>query len=72
MAGAECNNSFDSFDNLDQEMGSRDDGMLNNSYLSKQWENRMHELDCREIEVCVRKSSLCHVLSITRTLLLQT
>ena len=36
MARAERSNSFDSFDNLEQEIASRGEGMLSDSHFSKQ------------------------------------
>ena len=48
MARAECSKSFEFFDNLEQEIAPRGDGMLSDNHLSKQWEIRMHELDRRE------------------------
>ena len=63
MASAECSNSFEFFDNLEQEIAPRGDGMLSDNHLSKQWEIRMHELDRREKELRERELALSRGLN---------
>ena len=58
MSRAECNNSFEFFDNLEQEIAPRGDGMLSDNHLSKQWKIRMHELERREKELHERELAL--------------
>ena len=58
MARAECINLFEFFDNPEQEIAPRGDGMLSDNYLSKQWEIRTHELDRREKELRERELAL--------------
>ena len=71
LARAECSNSFELFDNLEQKIAPRGDGMLSDNYLSKQWEVRMHELDRCEKVLRERESLICLVVSMTRTLALR-